>query len=375
MSESALYPANAAFLAALNQGQMPAELIGEDGDAEGDVHIIDKSGEVHLRQCVRGEGEGGREGGRDVARSLARVIMQTKGLHSRAATTMGNFDREQLGGPVELSAMGLANSHTFHARADVPSDPFGKRAEDRLDRAVLVQSEEHWQDIRTEFESKTLRQPLPKRMAGGNFGENLLISGCSADDLCIGDKLVVVRESKSSKRKRARTDDGADALMLQITSPRRPCSKVDTQFGATWDGSGVRAYCARSGRAGFMVRVLTPGVLPEGCQLCVTERPNPRWTLSRVASLVYGMEGACDHPKHYTLPGFTHETASGVRGSGGGREAVLAKWKGTEAELRQLACLPELAAYEWKDEVQAMLHVVDLAAPAPAAPGWSCLVS
>ena len=57
-------PAHAAFLAAVNQGQMPAELIGEDGDAEGDVHIIDKSGEVHLRQCVRGEGEGGREGGR-----------------------------------------------------------------------------------------------------------------------------------------------------------------------------------------------------------------------------------------------------------------------------------------------------------------------
>jgi UBX domain-containing protein 1 len=50
-------PANAAFLAAVNQGQMPAELIGEDGAAEGDVHIIDKSGEVHLRQCVRGEGE------------------------------------------------------------------------------------------------------------------------------------------------------------------------------------------------------------------------------------------------------------------------------------------------------------------------------
>ena len=52
-------PVNAAFLAAVNKGQMPAELIGEDGDAEGDVHIIDKSGEVHLRPCVRGEGEEG----------------------------------------------------------------------------------------------------------------------------------------------------------------------------------------------------------------------------------------------------------------------------------------------------------------------------
>jgi len=40
-------PTNAAFLAAVNRGQMPAELTGEDGQAEGDVHIIDKSGEPY----------------------------------------------------------------------------------------------------------------------------------------------------------------------------------------------------------------------------------------------------------------------------------------------------------------------------------------
>jgi len=40
-------PENAAFLAAVNRGQMPAELMGEDGQAEGDVHIIDKSGEPY----------------------------------------------------------------------------------------------------------------------------------------------------------------------------------------------------------------------------------------------------------------------------------------------------------------------------------------
>ena len=292
------------------------------------------------------------------------VIMQTKGIYSRMATTMGTFDRQQLDGPIELTNMGIKNSHTYHVVADWLT------TEDRLDRALLVQSEEHWQDIRNEFESKPLRQPLSEKMAGGSFGENLFISGCSSDNLCIGDKLVVLQESKSS------TEDSADALMLQITSPRRPCSNVDKQFGATWDGSGVRAYCARSGRAGFMVRVLTPGVLPEGCQLCVTERPHPRWTLSRVASLIYGMEGACDQPQHYTLPGFTHTTTSGVRGSGGGREAVLAKWKGTEAELRELASLPELAAYEWKDEVQAMLHAVDSRWQASSVvAGWSCIVS
>ena len=40
-------PENAAFLGAVNRGQMPAELIGEDGVAEGDVHIVDKSGEAY----------------------------------------------------------------------------------------------------------------------------------------------------------------------------------------------------------------------------------------------------------------------------------------------------------------------------------------
>lgn len=40
-------PANAAFLAAINRGQMPPELMGSDGTAEGDVHIIDKSGEPY----------------------------------------------------------------------------------------------------------------------------------------------------------------------------------------------------------------------------------------------------------------------------------------------------------------------------------------
>lgn len=39
-------PENEAFLAAVNRGQMPEEFMGGDGMAEGDVHIIDKSGEV-----------------------------------------------------------------------------------------------------------------------------------------------------------------------------------------------------------------------------------------------------------------------------------------------------------------------------------------
>lgn len=40
-------PENAAFLNDVNRGRMPAELMGADGRTEGDVHIIDRSGEPY----------------------------------------------------------------------------------------------------------------------------------------------------------------------------------------------------------------------------------------------------------------------------------------------------------------------------------------
>lgn len=46
-------------------------------------------------------------------------------------------------------------------------------------------------------------------------------------------------------------------------------------------------------------------------------------------------------------------------GSGGGKAAVLAVWRESEEELRALATLPELAAYEWGDELKAMVGAVD----------------
>jgi len=61
-------PANAAFLAAVNRGQMPADLVSSEGQAEGDVHIVDKSGEPYQPPPVTlkpfgGEGRSMREEG------------------------------------------------------------------------------------------------------------------------------------------------------------------------------------------------------------------------------------------------------------------------------------------------------------------------
>lgn len=86
-------PANAAFLAAVNRGQMPAELIGEDGNAEGDVHIVDKSGEPYKPPTVaekpfQGQGRSMREEGSSSGAAAAPVAdAQELTLDAAAPTT------------------------------------------------------------------------------------------------------------------------------------------------------------------------------------------------------------------------------------------------------------------------------------------------
>ncbi|KAL1503999.1 hypothetical protein AB1Y20_010414 [Prymnesium parvum] len=67
-------PESDAFLAAVNRGQMPAELMGPDGQAEGDVHIIDRSAEPYKPPPVKlkpfsGEGRSMRDAGEGTSSS------------------------------------------------------------------------------------------------------------------------------------------------------------------------------------------------------------------------------------------------------------------------------------------------------------------
>ena len=62
--------------------------------------------------------------------------------------------------------------------------------------------------------------------------------------------------------------------------------------------------------------------------------------LSRVADLIYNIDGVCDGPQ-YVWP------TTGAD--------VAAKFRGTREELRELASLPELADFEWGEEAKKML--------------------
>ena len=289
-------------------------------------------------------------------------------------TVHGRFRRyphDGSNGPFERNPVAKADTINID-QSGLPEDTtYARRAEtlaklkpvDCVDRAILIQTSEHHDQIRAAFKNdKELRAPLKKKYKGGEFGENIYCSGGDADTLCIGDVLTLVPAARKSGRAAAsdspRGASNKGTLKLQISNPRRPCSKVDLAYGKTFGGDGVRAYCARTGRAGFFVRVLQIGELIDGAELQVVERPYPQWTLSRVSDLLYGMSGACDNPAGYTLPG-TPNPMGGCRSGGAGKAAVVAKWKGTEAELRELAGLTALCGYEWRDEFEALLKVWD----------------
>jgi MOSC domain-containing protein YiiM len=230
------------------------------------------------------------------------------------------------------------------------------------DRAVLMQATASHTAVNGA--RLALRSPLPERFEGGAWGENVLVDG-DLTTLCVGDILAVrpalfTRSSDTVLQDIHACAAPPSTLRLQVASPRRPCAKVDGVFGKTWGAAGVRAHTAPRALAGCFLRVLEQGELSDGDELVVLERRWAQWPLWRVARMLYGMEGACDSPSGYSLPG--KGTASGgtaKNARGGGRALVRHLWQGTEAELRELASMPELARQEWRDEFEALVAAWD----------------
>jgi len=83
-------PEDEAFLQAVNQGRMPEEFAAADGQAEGDVHLIDKSGEAYTPPPVVMKpfsGEGMSLGGGSSGAAAAAADAQELSLDPSAPTT------------------------------------------------------------------------------------------------------------------------------------------------------------------------------------------------------------------------------------------------------------------------------------------------
>ena len=184
----------------------------------------------------------------------------------------------------------------------------------------------------------TTSYSLPLSIAAGAWGENVLLKGTDIEGrpldaaaICIGDILEATRGS----------------LRLEVTCPRRPCCKVDQQFGQTWRGAGVRAHTARNGMAGFFCRVLKPGRLAAGDELQVVQRRRPEWSLRRVSDVVYGRTSG--------RTSVADEASYSIRCLGtieNSEEMDLRL-----ALLRELVQVKELADFEWRDKIREMLQL------------------
>lgn len=117
--------------------------------------------------------------------------------------------------------------------------------------AVMAYAADHYPLWREELGWPSL--PL------GGFGENLSIEGADESTVCIGDTWRI------------------GSAVLQVASPRKPCSKI-SRF---WGRPDLLRRVVDSGRTGWYLRVLQEGQIEAGDRVELAERTHPGWTVLR----------------------------------------------------------------------------------------------
>lgn len=125
---------------------------------------------------------------------------------------------------------------------------------------------------------------LAAQFAPGAMGENLCVSGLDESTVHLGD---IIR---------------CGAATLQVAQIREPCAT----FAAAMGTARVVKAMARSGRCGWYLRVLEPGLIAPGDPHDVIERPNPLWPCRRFTPIAAGRAGTHDDLAELSaLPGLS----------------------------------------------------------------------
>ena len=100
----------------------------------------------------------------------------------------------------------------------------------------------------------------------GGFGENLVSSNASEENVCIGDIMRIGKE-----------------VQVQVTKPRQPCFKLNHRF----ELKDMSARSQKMGRTGWYYKILRDGWIEAGDEIVLIERRWPRWTIREVQRLLY----------------------------------------------------------------------------------------
>lgn len=114
------------------------------------------------------------------------------------------------------------------------------------------------------------RPDLAHLFQNGGFGENLVATSLTEENVCIGDIWCV--------------GDRETGLLMEVSEPRNPCYKLNARF--QWSRALPRIQ--KTGRVGWNFRVLRPGYVSTGDILWLVERPNPCWSILNVVRVLHG---------------------------------------------------------------------------------------
>lgn len=130
------------------------------------------------------------------------------------------------------------------------------------DKAVHCYPWSHYEGWRGELVSDRAAQLL---QAPGAFGENLALApGLDEHQVCIADQWAV------------------GSAVFEVSQGRQPCWKLNDRF----DTPDMARRVQQSGRAGWYLRVLTPGQIAAGDVIRLTARPHGDWPLARLMQLI-----------------------------------------------------------------------------------------
>lgn len=129
-----------------------------------------------------------------------------------------------------------------------------------IERALHQYASEHYADWREEA-------PKPELFEHGGFGENLVGTGLSEENVCVGDLYRI-----------------GEQVIVQVSEPRSPCSKLNVRFD--WPRALKRIQ--RTARVGWNYRVVKTGYIEADDTITLIERPNPKWSLLNVKRVIQG---------------------------------------------------------------------------------------
>lgn len=128
-----------------------------------------------------------------------------------------------------------------------------------LNMAVNVFCDEHYA-----WFAEQAGRPLPRPA----FGENLTLAGYTENEARIGDRLRL------------------GTAVVEVTQPREPCSNVALYNKLP----RIVKWMATTGRTGYYLRVLEPGVVDPQSAIDLIERGDAQWTVARLNLAMFGGE-------------------------------------------------------------------------------------